>query len=107
MKRGTLFLAFFLSIALVLSFLTLSWAQAPSLSMKDSIKLAEGALIKASMNLTDYYLYSITLAHASKGDNWYYTFRAVSPSEYNEVFVKVYMDGETEISGGALGKKGY
>ena len=75
------------------------YGQAPSLSLKDSLPKAEDALTKANIDLNNYFLYSISFSHSSKGDYWYYTFRPNTPSEYGQIYVKVYMSGETEISG--------
>ena len=73
---------------------------APGLSLKDSLPIAEEALTSAKLDLANYWLYSVTYANSSKGNYWYYTFRANAPSEFNQVFVKVYMNGQAEISGG-------
>ncbi len=73
-------------------------AAEPSLSLKDSIAVAEGALTLNKIDLSGYYLYSITFSRSSKGDYWYYTYRPKQASEYNEVFVKVYMDKSAEVT---------
>ena len=107
MKRRIKFLIFLMSCLLALQNVYQARADAPSLSLKDSIKIAEEALAKAKINVSDHFLYSIIFYHASKGDYWYYTYRPKTPSEYNEIFVRVYMDATTEISGGGSSRRGY
>lgn len=93
--------------AVVLALIFSAYAQAPTLSLKKSIDLAETALNKTSVDLLQYYLYSITLSNSSQGQFWYLTYRPVNPSEYNEIFVKVYMDGSVGLSGGPFSSSGY
>lgn len=97
-------------IAVYICMATMAWAmassayaQAPTLPLKKSIELAETALDKTSVDPTKYYLYSVTLTNSSKGRFWYLTYRAISPSEFNELFAKVYMDGSVGLSGGPFG----
>jgi hypothetical protein len=78
-------------------------AQAPSLSLQRSLELAEQTLEKTSVNLKNYYLFSVMLTNSSKGQFWYLTYRATTPSEFNEIFAKVYMDSSVELSGGPFG----
>jgi hypothetical protein len=99
-------------IFLLLGTLFFSWAartgaETPSLSLKDSIKIAEEALSKAGVDISHHYLYSITLSHASQGDYWYYTYRPIAASEYKEIFVRVFMDGTAKVYGGNASASGY
>ena len=87
-------------------FVSLAHSEAPTLSLKDSIPIAEETLAKANMNLGGYYLYAITFSRSSKGDYWYYTFSAKDGAEYSEIFVKVYMDKTAEIVNSAS-RRGY
>ena len=92
-----------LLILLFIGAWTFSWiltasAQAPGLSLKDSLKTAEEALSKAAVDTSHHYLYSITLSHDNQGSYWYYTYRPVAPNEFKEIFVRVYMDGSTKIT---------
>lgn len=76
-----------------------AYSQAPDLSLEKSMPAAEKALTDAKINLTDYYIYSITFSHSSKGDFWYYTYKSsTNKSEYNQVYIKVYMDKTAEIT---------
>lgn len=85
-------------------FLTLAGAvraQAPNLSLLKAVELAQKTLAATNkISFDNYYLFSVILTNSSKGQYWYHTYRAVQPSEYNEIFAKVYMDGRVEISGG-------
>jgi hypothetical protein len=76
-------------------------AEAPNLGLKDSIAVAEKALTDAHVKIENYYLFSITFSHSSKGDFWSYTYRPQTPSEFNQVYVKVYMDKTAEVRGGS------
>lgn len=105
MKINKIFLTLLLCLGLLS--LSLAYAQAPSLSLKDSIALADKALEQAKVNVGKYFLFSVVFTHSSKGDYWYYTYRPVEASEYNQVYVRVYVTGETEISGGELSQGGY
>ena len=91
-----------LLLSLSLLGLSMVYAEAPSLSLKDSLPLAEKALIQAKVDVGRYYIFSVVFTGSSKGDYWYYTYRPIVPSESNEIFVRVYMTGEAEISGGGL-----
>lgn len=77
---------------------TPSFAQAPSLSLKEGIQVAEEALGLAKVDANAYFLYSVTYSHSAKGDYWYCTFKPVAQG-LKEIFVKVYVDKSTEISG--------
>lgn len=79
----------------------------PTLLLKDSIPIAEAALGQARVDISEYYIFSITYTNSSKGSFWYFQFRPLSSSESGQIFVKVYMDRTTEIIGGPLSKKGY
>ena len=75
-------------------------AQAPDLSLKDSMPIAEKALANAKVKIENYYIFSIAYTNSSKGSFWYYTYRPQTPSEYNQVYVKVYMDKTAEVKNG-------
>ncbi|MFH0877236.1 MAG: hypothetical protein V1863_03325 [Candidatus Omnitrophota bacterium] len=81
-------------------YVPVAYSEIPTLSLQDSIPVAEEALASAQLKLTDYYIYSIMLSHAEKGFYWYYTLRSKQPSEYNQIYIRVYMDKTTEIRGG-------
>ena len=98
MKIKTKFLVLLLIGALVFSWILTASAQAPGLSLKDSLKMAEEALAKAAVDTSHHYLYSITLSRDNQGSYWYYTYRPVTPNEFKEIFVRVYMDGSTKIT---------
>jgi hypothetical protein len=95
-----------ISITLVLClYLPSAFAEVPSLSLKDSLPIAEAALKKANAELNNYYLYGITFNHSEKGSYWTHIYRPKTASEYSEIFVKVYMSGETELSGGQFSQR--
>ena len=79
----------------------------PTLSLKDSIPIAEAALSQALVNISDYYIFSITYTNSSKGSFWYFQFRPQATSGSSQIFVKVYMDKTTESVGGPTLKKRY
>ena len=85
-------------------FLTAAWpalAQIPSLKMEQAIELAKAKVDEhKDIDVKQYYIYSVVLSVSPKGQNWYHTFRSVVPSQYNEIFAKVYMDGAVELTGG-------
>ena len=81
------------------------FAQAPNLSLKDSIPIAEKALVDAKVIAGNYYIFSIVYSNSTKGSFWYYTYRPQTPSEFNQVYVKVYMDKTAEVQNGS--KKTY
>jgi hypothetical protein len=93
--------------ALVLLLASAAYAQAPTLPLKKSIELAETAISKTNVDPAKYYLYSVTLSHSAQGQFWYLTYRPLNPSEYNEIFAKVYMDGSVGLSGGPFSSKRY
>lgn len=97
MKKLPALLAVFILCFIILKSAHPAYAQEPSLSLKDSIKIAEDALKRNNVDVSDHYLYSITFSRSSKGDYWYYTYRPKTASEYGQIFVKVYMNGEAEI----------
>jgi hypothetical protein len=107
MKGKRHFLVYICMAAIVLAMASSTWAQAPTLPLKKSIELAETALSKTSVDPAKYYLYSVTLSNSSQGQFWYLTYRPLSPSEYNEIFAKVYMDGSVGLSGGPFSSQGY
>lgn len=100
MKLKMIFIALILCLCLSSAF-----AEVPSLSLKDSLPLAEAALKKADVALDNYYLYSITFNHSEKGSYWTHIYRPKTASEYGEIFVKVYISGETELSGGQFSQR--
>ncbi len=69
----------------------------PALTLENSLKIAQEELEKASFNISNHYIFSITLTNSSDGAFWYYTYRSYQPSQYHEFFVKVYMDGTCTI----------
>ncbi|OIO36247.1 MAG: hypothetical protein AUJ74_03265 [Candidatus Omnitrophica bacterium CG1_02_44_16] len=72
--------------------------EVPTLSLKDSIPISEKALTQAKVDLTKYYLYQVEYSLSSDGSYWFQTYRLRS-SGSNEIFVKVYMNAKTEVSG--------
>lgn len=98
MKTRTRSLVLYLMGVLVFSWILTASAQAPGLTLKNSLKVAEEALAKASVDISRHYLYSITLSRDNQGSYWYYTYRPVTPNEFKEIFVRVYMDGSTQIT---------
>ena len=97
MKKISALLAIFISCFIIFQSVPPVYAQEPSLSLQDSIAVAEAALKSNKIDVSEHYLYSITFSRSSKGDYWYYTYRPKTASEYGQIFVKVYMNGETEI----------
>lgn len=97
MKKLFVLFAIFVSCFVIFQSVCPAYAQEPSLSLKDSIKIAEDALKRNNVDVSNHYLYSITFSRSSKGDYWYYTYRPKTASEYGQIFVKVYMNGEAEI----------
>jgi hypothetical protein len=94
------------SCLLFLNVAPVAFAQPPSLSLKDAIPVAEKSLQSAGIDASLYYLYSITLTGSSRGSFWYFTYRLLlAPSEYGSVFVKVYMNGTSDIEGGGSGRR--
>lgn len=75
-------------------------AQAPALIVEKAIEIADKAVDDSVLDIKNYYLFSVVLTNSSKGQFWYHTYRAINPSEYNQIFAKVYMDGHVELSGG-------
>ncbi|MFH1692591.1 MAG: hypothetical protein ABIC68_08550 [Candidatus Omnitrophota bacterium] len=69
----------------------------PTLILEDSIKIAHEELKKAEFDVSNHYIFSITLTNSSDGTFWYYTYRPYQPSQYREFFIKVYMDGTCTI----------
>lgn len=100
MKKNLL-LIFLILIFLNITIMPCAYAQErPAMSLKDSFPIAEAALKKANINVTNHWLYSVIYAHSNKGFYWYYTYRPDAPSEYDEFFVKVYSDSSVDITGG-------
>ncbi len=100
MKKNLL-MAFLILSFLGISLMPYAYAQEhPAMSLKDSLPIAEAALKKANINVSNHWLYSVIYAHNNKGFYWYYTYRPNSPSEYDEFFVKVYSDSSVDITGG-------
>lgn len=78
-----------------------AYAQAPNLSLSKAVELAQKTLAASNrVEDEDYYLFSVILTNSSKGQYWYHTYRSIQPSEYNEIFAKVYLNGSVELSGG-------
>ncbi len=99
MKRGIKFFAILILSTMLFQNALPACADDPSLTLKASIAIAEEALAKAKIDISGHFLFSVTLTHSSKGDYWYQTYRPRTPSEYGGIFVKVYMNGEAEITG--------
>ena len=93
------------SCLLFLGAVPIARAQAPALSLKDAMPVAEKSLQAAGTDMGRYYLYAITLSGSSKGSYWYFTYRLLVPSEYGTLFVKVYMNGTSDIEGGRSGPR--
>ncbi len=70
----------------------------PALTLEKSIPIAQDALMKANFNIANHYIFSIIFTNSSKGRFWYYTYRPYNPSQYQEFFIKVYMDGTCDLS---------
>ena len=85
MKRGIKFFIALLVCLGVFQCVRPALADIPTLSLKDSVKVAEDALAKADIDLSNYYLFSIVFTNSSKGSYWYYTYRPNIPSVSNEV----------------------
>ncbi|MDD5020115.1 MAG: hypothetical protein PHH75_00620 [Candidatus Omnitrophica bacterium] len=100
MKGKKYIAAYICAAALAWILASSAYAQAPTLPLKRSLELAEETIAKTSVDLKKYYLFSVTLTNSSHGQFWYLTYRAIVPSEYNELFAKVYMDGSVDLSGG-------
>jgi hypothetical protein len=108
MKTTALVLVFILLGLCVLANTPAACAESlPTLSLKDSIPIAEAALSQALVSISDYYIFSITYTNSSKGSFWYFQYRPLSSSGSGQIFVKVYMDKTTEILGGSVSKKAY
>ncbi|MFA5039494.1 MAG: hypothetical protein WC732_07430 [Candidatus Omnitrophota bacterium] len=90
----------FLCGLLILLTVCAAFAQAPGLPLEKAIEIAQKALTATTVPMENYYLFSVILTNSSKGQYWYHTYRAIRPSEYNEIFAKVFMDGSLELSGG-------
>ena len=102
MRRWTaLFLTLILAVGLFFGAAAAYADDTPTLSLKDSIAVAEAALTNAKVDLTGYFLYSVTYGHSSTGIYWYYTYKPSSQATvYRQIYVKVYMDKKSEITGG-------
>ena len=106
MKSLLIITAFSLSLASLFP----AYAEVPALSLKDSIPIAEQALANTDVKLQEYFLFSIVYTQSSKGSFWNYTFRPRVSTEsggYDQIYVKVYMDGGTDLSGGPFSEERY
>jgi hypothetical protein len=104
--RSFLFLLIWGYLSFCSSYVTAD--QPPALAMKDSIPVAENSLAKANIDLARYYLYQIEYSSSSEGYYWFLTYQAINTQQDNEIFVKVYMDKSTDISGvGNIKRKKY
>ena len=75
-------------------------AAAPTMALRDAAEAAEKSLEKEGVALDQYFLYSVTLQNDSSGGYWKCTFRPVEGGRagYGQIFVKVYMNGTTDVS---------
>jgi len=88
--------AFFTNIAL-----SCAQVPAPTLELKDALDIAQQAVRSMKkVDIDDYYIYSVTYTNSQKGTFWYFLFKTVEPTTGKEINVKVYMDKNTEFSGG-------
>ena len=100
MKRSIKALAvIFLSSWLSLCAFRAGADEVPTLSLKESLPIAEAALTQANVDLAKYYLYQVEYSLSSEGSYWFQTYRLRS-SGSDEIFVKVYMNAKTDVSGG-------
>ena len=94
-------LAGMICVLLVFAFVVSALAQAPTLSLLKAVELAQKTLAATNkIKVDNYYLFSVILTNSSRGSFWYHTYRAIQPSEYNQIFAKVFMDGTVQLSGG-------
>lgn len=87
----------FLSLWFSLCALMACADEVPTMSLKESIPIAEAALSQADVDLAKYYLYQVEYSLSSDGSYWFQTYRLRS-SGSDEIFVKVYMNARTEVS---------
>lgn len=80
---------------------------APSLALKDAIDVATQSLTDAKIDLSGYFIYSVTYTNSAKGTYWYFIFKTVKPTVGQEINVRVYMNSKTEFSGGYFLQTGY
>lgn len=79
---------------------SLARSQTPTLSLKDSLPIAEAALVKNQVDPAQYFIFSITYTNSRNGYFWYYTFRPIDRSSgAREIHLKIYMDNTTEFIG--------
>ena len=75
--------------------------ETPTLSLKDSIPIAEAALTKNQIDASQYFIFSVAYTNSKKGYFWHYTYRPVSQQSIgNEIHLRVYMDKTTEVLSG-------
>lgn len=98
MKKARGLLLVFLAGLFFFGMMAVCRAEAPTLPLSDSIPAAEDALAKAKLKMDGYYLYGITLSNSSKGNYWSLAYRPLTPSERDQIYVKVYMDRTTEVA---------
>jgi hypothetical protein len=95
MKKNLLLL---LILSLIILSPIIASAQTPALTLKDSIPVAEEALVKNQINASLYFIFSVTYTNSNKGYFWYYTFRSVdNPSMGRDIHLKIYMDKTVEV----------
>ena len=70
--------------------------EVPTLSLKESLPIAEEALKQANVDLAKYYLYQVEYSLSSNGSYWFQTYRLRS-SGSDEIFVKVYMNARATV----------
>lgn len=80
----------------------------PSLQLKDAIVAAEYAIAEAKIDISGHYLSSVVYTNSSEGQFWLFSYKTTVPTVWQEILVKVYMNGKTEFSGGYFSRrKGY
>ncbi len=108
MKRQIKYLLLFALLSRLSLGISLAHAdEPPTLALKDAIPVAEEALTKAGVDLSQYYLYQGEYSLSSRGNYWYLTYRARVTRRDNEIFISVYMDKTTDISGVGNVKRRY
>lgn len=99
-KKSTLLRALLIIVLLLIMIHQNAFAKdAPSLSLKDSLPVAEKTIAQAKLDISNLYIFSIVYTHSSRGSYWYYTYRSASNAARSEVYLKIFMDGTTEVSG--------
>jgi hypothetical protein len=99
--RTALFLMLILAVGLFFGAAAVYADNAPAMPLKDSIPVAEAALTNAKIDVSGYFLYSITYGSLLGRTYWYFTYKPTSrATEIREIYVKVYENKSTEITGG-------